>query len=79
MISFTPNESAKENTASNMATKEPVSFWNNEVTQVLWSVRWAQKGLMPVKPAVFLKGEPNLLSEQACFVTAAPAAAAGSS
>ena len=79
MISFNPNEAAKENTASNMATKEPVSFWNNEVTQVVWFVRWSQKGLLPVKPAVFLKGELNLMSEQACSVTAAPAAAAGSS
>ena len=38
-----------------------------------------EKGLLPVKPAVFLKGELNLMSEQACSVTAAPAAAAGSS
>ena len=79
MISFSPNKDAKEIVASNLATQEPVSFWNNEVTQVLWSVRWAQKGLMPVKPAVFLKGELNLMFEQACSVTAAPAAAAGSS
>ena len=79
MISFSPNKDAKEIVASNLATQEPVSFWNNEVTQVLWSVRSAQKGLMPVKPAVFLKGELNLLSEQACIVTAAPDAAAESS
>ena len=78
VISFNPLE-AKEVAASNMATKEPVSFWNNEVTHVVWSVRWSQKGLMPVKPGVLLKGELNLMSEQACSVTAAPAAAAASS
>ena len=78
IISFNPLE-AKGVAASNMATQEPVPFWNNEVTHVVWFVRWSQKGLLPVKPAVFLKGELNLMSEQACSVTAAPAAAAASS
>ena len=78
MISFNPHE-AKEIKASNLATQEPVSFWNKEVTHAVWVVKWKPMGLVPVKPAVFLKGELNLMFEQACSVTAAPAAAAGSS
>ena len=78
MSSFNPQE-AKEIMASSLATQDPVSFWSNEVTHVVWFVKWKPEGLVPVKPAVFLKGELNLMFDQACSVTAAPAAAAGSS
>lgn len=54
MISFNPHE-PYEIKASNLATQEPVSFWNNEVTHVVWVVKWKPVGLVPVKPAVFLK------------------------
>ena len=45
----------------NVAAKEAMKFWTSSpVFRTLWTVRWAAKGLMPVKPNVYLKGTVNL-------------------
>ena len=54
-IYFQPNESNDGNSQSTAAGKEPAAFWDGEVTKLMWTCRWAAKGLMPVKPGVFLK------------------------
>ena len=53
-----------------MATKESIHYWTNSVTHVVWVCRWTQKGLMPVKPGVYLKGELVLAPKKCCLVPA---------
>ena len=68
-IAFTPLP-AQEVNANNVASKEKASFWSkNEVTTVLWHCRWTAKGLMPVKPAVFLKGQLVLQPGECCRIS----------
>lgn len=40
----------------NFATKGSLSAWNSTILMVVWNVRASAKGLMPVKPAVHLRG-----------------------
>ena len=49
-----------------IAAKEELNVWNTDVLNTLWVVRWAAKGLMPVKPVVHLNGSLNLLPGRAC-------------
>lgn len=50
-------EDKDPNKLSGIAGKEPTqSYTSAPCLQVLWSVRWTAKGLMPVKPAVYLTG-----------------------
>ena len=76
-VCFRPNEAVKEVTAANMATKESIHYWTNSATHLVWFCRWTQKGLMPVKPGVYLKGELVLAPKKRCLVPAGtePAAA----
>ena len=68
-IAFAPLPTQEVN-ANNVATQEKVSFWSkNEVTTVLWHCRWTAKGLMPVKPAVFLKGQLVLQPGECCRIS----------
>jgi hypothetical protein len=54
------NQPAEVN-QGNFAVKEPVKIWQGSPSMhVLWTVRWAAKGLMPVKPCVYLKAIANL-------------------
>jgi hypothetical protein len=54
----------------NIGTKEDVNVWETKSTHVLWNVRWTAKGLMPVKPAIYLKGGDLVLAAgRACHVT----------
>jgi hypothetical protein len=39
---------------SSIASKEATKSWSTSVLITLWSVRWSAKGLMPVKPLVFI-------------------------
>ena len=66
-VAFVPaKDEAKKVVATNFACKESFDFWNNAATIVLWYCRWTLKGLQPVKPAVFLRGELTLEAGQAC-------------
>ena len=57
-------------TYGNIGTKEDVNVWETKNTHVLWNVRWTAKGLMPVKPAIYLKGGDLVLAAgRACHVT----------
>lgn len=48
----------KEVNIGNIALKEAPGHWaGSAVTMVLWAVRWAQKGLQPIKPVVHLRGD----------------------
>ena len=55
-IAYVPKEDQGEkvNDCSAFGTKEEPEVWQNEVTRVLWHMRWTQEGLMPVKPAVHM-------------------------
>ena len=66
-IAFSPN-AAKEISHINMATREPLAFCGNEVTQVVWYVRLSPKGLMFVKLAIFLKCELTLQPYEVCVL-----------
>ena len=71
-IMFAPakDESDREAKNGNIACKEPIAtFTAGPCLQVLWTVRWTAKGLMPVKPAVYLKGSIALPPGKACHCT----------
>ena len=55
----------KDINCHNIAAKEVFSAWNTDVLKTLWVVRWATKGLMPVKPVVHLNGSLHLLPGRA--------------
>ena len=65
-VTFQMKDMPAENTIHNVAQKEPVNHWTNQATEVLWAVRWTQKGLMPVRPAVHLKAPLVLPPGHAC-------------
>ena len=60
----------KDINCHNIAAKEELKVWNTDVLKTLWVVRWAAKGLMPVKPVVHLNGSRNLLPGRACCCSA---------
>ena len=76
-IAFITAEASLEQAAvnpANIAAKELPSVWMNEGTKVMWMVRWnATKGLMPIKPAVYLKGNMTLGAGKACHCSAVAA------
>jgi hypothetical protein len=47
----------KSPTGGNIAVFEDVKTWESESMSIIWICRWTTKGLMPVKPAVYLRGE----------------------
>ncbi|CAK0907391.1 unnamed protein product, partial [Prorocentrum cordatum] len=78
-IAFVAAETSSEQAAvtpANIASKELPSVWMNEGTIVMWMVRWnSTKGLMPIKPAVYLKGNVTLGAGKACHCSAVATAA----
>ena len=70
-ISFIPNADQDEKHVSynSIAIKEDLKHWESDVIQLLWVVRWTAKGLMCVKPAIFLKGELAIPPGRACLVS----------
>jgi hypothetical protein len=34
--------------------------WSNDITEMIWMVRWTNKGLTPIKPAVYLSNTCEL-------------------
>ena len=60
----------KDINCHNIAAKEELTVWNTDVLKTLWVVRWATKGLMPVKPVVHLNGSLHLLPGRACRCSA---------
>ena len=62
-------------TLNSFAVNEPVTtFTSSEGMQLLWSVRWTAKGLMPVKPAVYLKGSVTIPTGRALHCTGSASA-----
>ena len=56
-VVFCPKEESGEVNINSLAAKEALHSWNSsQCLEILWVVRWTAKGLMPVKPAVYLKG-----------------------
>ena len=39
--------------------------WNTDLVKVVWSVKWATSGLMPIRPILVLFAEGNLPSGKA--------------
>jgi hypothetical protein len=70
-VAFMPkDEEGTAITHGNIGTKEDVNVWETTNTHVLWNVRWTAKGLMPVKPAIYLKGGDLVMAAgRACHVT----------
>ena len=54
----------------NTAAKEELKVWNTNVLKTLWAVRWAPKGLIPIKPSVHLTGFLKLSPGKACRCSA---------
>jgi hypothetical protein len=52
-----PGKEDKAATAGNVAVFEEVKTWDSESMCIHWICRWTTKGLMCVKPAVYLRGE----------------------
>ena len=68
-IVFTPKDDSADILASNIGSKESFGVWKtSEVGHLLWSVRWTQKGLMPVKPGFYLKGALILPPGKCCLL-----------
>lgn len=55
--------------ANNIGKKEAVEIWGSGSLVVLWAVRWAQKGLMPIKPVIHISGEMVIPPGRACKCT----------
>ena len=53
-------------TINNIGAKDISTTWASEVLCILWHVRWAAKGLMPVKPAVYTRYTLSISPGQAC-------------
>ena len=70
-IAFVPAGEATETTVNNFCTKESTEYWNNDVTSILWHVRWNNRGLTPSRPVVILKVALVLPPGRACFLTSA--------
>ena len=67
-IAFVPVCEATDATTNNFASKESPEYWSNDVTTILWAVRWSAKGLMPVRPEVHLKAALVLQPGRACHL-----------
>jgi hypothetical protein len=62
----------KEINANNIGKKESPSTWSSGCLCVLWVVRWAQKGLMPVKPVVHIWGDVMIPTGKCLHCTQKP-------
>jgi len=59
------DDATEDATQATIGHKVPYSAWMTDVVEVLWVVKWQQKGLMPIKPQVHLKGELELKTGRA--------------
>ena len=59
----------KVNDCSAFGTKEDAEAWENGVTTLVWHVRWTQKGLMPVKPAIHMPCGQTVPAGRAILLT----------
>jgi hypothetical protein len=70
IVFVTSKDDKDPNKLSGIAAKEPTeSYTSAPCLQLLWSVRWTTKGLMPVKPAVYLTGTIVMPPGRACDCT----------
>ena len=46
----------------------PCSFWQTEMTKVLWQVRWTVNGLTPIRPVVVWAVDHALDSKKCLLV-----------
>ena len=75
-IAFTLKEDGADNkdpTMMNIGAKMPFQVWNNQCLYVIWHVRFGPKGLVPVKPGIFLKGGVTVPVGHSCHCTACTA------
>ena len=73
-VPFTPKEEAGSVlNIGNIGSKEDKNIWNSKCSRVFWNVRWTAKGLMPIKPAIYLHGGQLVLAAgRACHLNPAP-------
>ena len=70
-VSYVP-AAQDENTKislQNIANKENASVWETHCMSIIWQVRWAPRGLSPVKPMVRLNAEVALKPGEACHLS----------
>ena len=68
-ILFLPkDDQGTEISAHSFGVKCDYSYWGSDMSQVMWHVRWTQKGLMPVKPAVHLTNRVSLPAGRALLL-----------
>ena len=69
-VAFIPKvEQGAEVSATSIGLKEAMQYWSSTVSRVIWSVRWTQKGLMPIKPEARLWEEVVLAAGRSCHLT----------
>ena len=68
-LHFVPRDDQGELGTNSIASTEAASLWNTHISKVLWHVRWTQKGLMPIKPAVHLIENVTLAAGRALHLT----------
>ena len=65
-VVYPKNEGTGDNVGtdlqSTIGAKLGLSYWSSPVSVILWAARWTAKGVMPVKPVVYLSGSPVLAS-----------------
>ena len=64
----TQDDQGAEISAHSFGVKCDHSYWGSDMSQVMWHVRWTQKGLMPVKPAVHLTNRVSLPAGRALLL-----------
>ena len=53
-------------TLQNIGAKTTLSSFDNDCSQIYWIMRWSPKGLMPVKPVVYMKAGIALQPGTSC-------------
>lgn len=76
-LMFALKEEPAEVSIHNVAGKAAMASWATEATEILWVVRWTQKGLTPVRPAVYMKGAVSLPPGHACYLNTDSEAGSG--
>ena len=55
-------------TATNIGSTAPFNLWKNNVSEIIWSVRWTAKGLMPVRPLIYTRVGMKIPTDHAVVV-----------
>ena len=72
-VCFATSEPGADINHGNIGARVKFNMWaQSEVSQSLWHVRWTQKGLMPIKPALYMAGGLVIPAEQACVLIGKP-------